>query len=129
MYRLNAGATEAEVHECEERLSVLVTTAIVPFWTVINGLLVDNPRLEVLPLSKFSLEGKSLVFAICSNDMSIAFDTAGVNVANQWSIINARTGYRVTYTVASFWSAHMWTWIVKRRPIWFDVHGDRPDVQ
>jgi hypothetical protein len=40
----------------------------------------------------------------------------------QWSIVNADTLYQISYTMASYWSAHMWTWLVKRRPIWFDVH-------
>src|ERR1041385_3966931 len=97
VYRLNAGATEAEFRECEDRIGVSLPPQIIPFWTAINGLVVDDPPLEVLPISKFSIKGKSLIFATCKNDVQIAFDTSALNDSKQWSIINADTGYHVTY--------------------------------
>lgn len=123
--RLNAGADEAQFRECEERLGVSLPAQIVAFWTEINGLRVDDPPLEVLPLSQLYLEGTALIFASCHTDVRLAFDTSAINCAGEWSIISVHTRYRITLTMASFWSIHMWTWIVKRRPIWFDVHLDR----
>ncbi len=123
VYRVNAGASDAELQETEERLLVQLPTQVRSFWTAMDGVVVDDPAFEVLPLSDFTLDRGLLIFVTCNNEVQIAFDTSSKNVAGQWSIVNAGTGYRITYTMASFWSAHMWTWVAKRRPIWFDVHA------
>jgi len=123
VYRLNTGASETELRQTEHRLLLELPAPVRAFWTSINGLIVEDPPFEMLPLSQFSVDGGLLVFARCSHNVRIAFDTRTKNEAGQWSIVNADTLYQITYTMASFWSAHMWTWLVKRRPIWFDVHG------
>ncbi len=123
VYLLNAGACETELRETENRLSLQFPAPVRTFWTFMNGLSVDDPPFEVLPLSKFSVDAGALVFARCNAEVRVAFDTRVANEAGEWSVINADTGYRITYTMASFWSVHMWTWILKRRPIWFDVHS------
>jgi hypothetical protein len=76
-----------------------------------------------MSLSEMNREADLLTFSLFDRTVRMAFDIRGLNVADQWSIVNADTNYVATLTIASFLSVHMWSWIVKRRPIWHDVHG------
>jgi hypothetical protein len=40
-------------------------------------------------------------------------------MSNQWDIV-ASNGYRITFTMASFWTTKIWAWVEKRRAIWQD---------
>lgn len=120
--RLASGASLQLIRETEERLGVKFPEQVASFWRFFDGLEVDAPPFKILSLSEMKREGKLVVFGVCDRLNRIAFDVGGANEAGQWSILNAETGYCITLTMASFWSVHMWSWIVKHRPIWYDVH-------
>lgn len=86
-----------------------------------KGLEVDTPHIKLRPIEEFERQGAGLIFAQCDRTVSLAFEILERNEAGEWAIVNAETGYRITYTMASFWSVHMWNWIEKRRPFWSDV--------
>lgn len=121
--RLNVGAGVDSVRQTERRLNLIFPDQVVQFWCAIDGLDVQEPPFRLAPLSEFNFRDGLILFGTCETAIQLAFDVRDINEAGQWSIINAATGYRVTLTMASFWSYHMWTWIVKRRPIWYDVHS------
>jgi hypothetical protein len=121
--RLAPGATREVIRESEARLSVNFPEQVALFWMAFDGLEVDLPPFKILPLSEMKREGDLVVFCICDRTIRIAFDVRAANEAGQWSILNAETGYCITLTMASFWSTHLWSWIVKHRPIWYDVHS------
>ena len=58
-----------------------------------------------------------LHFATLNGNEQLYFDVSRINEAKQWDIVTA-DGFRVTLTMASFWSIRMWSWIEKMRPIW-----------
>lgn len=87
-----------------------------------NGMEVDTPHIKLWPIEEFQRQGAKLVFAQCDRTVSLAFEILERNEAGEWFIVNAETGYRITYTMASFWSVHMWNWIEKHRPFWYDVY-------
>ena len=122
--RLNVGATLSDVHHIEQRLKIQFPEPLVQFWTSINGVEVAEPRLVIYPLASFVMNSGLLIFAECNGGVRLAFDTSERNEADQWSILNADTGYRVTYTLGSFCCIHGWTWLLKRRPIWFHAYVD-----
>jgi cell wall assembly regulator SMI1 len=121
--RLAHGATEEVIRDTEARLGLRFPEQVASFWVAFDGLEVDVPPFKILPLSEMKREGELVVFCICNRTIRIAFDVREANEAGQWSILNADTGYCITLTMASFWSTHMWSWIVKHRPIWYDVHN------
>jgi cell wall assembly regulator SMI1 len=121
--RLAPGATRDLFRETETRLGVKFPEQVESFWMAFDGLEVDIPPLKILPLSEMKREGELVVFCICDRTIRIAFHVGAANEAGQWSILNAETGYCITLTIASFWSIHMWSWIVKQRPMWNDAHN------
>ena len=48
----------------------------------------------------------------------LGFDLRRRNDAEQWDILNVDTGFRVTLTMASFWSNKVLAWVDKRRAVW-----------
>jgi hypothetical protein len=122
IYSLNGGAAEEAIGEVERSLGLLLPDQVRAFWSNFNGLSVEDPSFQILPLSDFALEGDLLIFGICNRKARLAFDISKVNERGQWFIVNADTRYQITFTMASLWSIHMWSWIVKRRPIWDDCH-------
>lgn len=116
--RLGSGASEGEIEAAEERLQVCFPDPVIRFWSSLNGLEVADPPLRIFSLSELWLDEGLLFFTICNGTVRLAFDIRSMNVANQWSILAADSGCRITYTMASFWSSHMWTWLLKRRAIW-----------
>jgi len=129
VYRLAPAAKLGVMQESEARLGVKFPEQVAAFWRAFDGLEVDNPPFKILSLCEMKREGELLVFCVCDRMVRIAFDVSAENKAGQWSILNAKTGYCITYTMASFWSIHMWSWIVKHRPIWYDVHNSGGQLQ
>jgi hypothetical protein len=121
--RLASGASPEAIEQAEARLRIKFPEQAACFWRTFDGLEVDVPPFKILSLSQMRREGDLVVFCVCDRLVRIAFDLSSLNEAGQWSILNGETGYRITLTMASFWSTHMWTWIVKHRPIWYDVHN------
>src|SRR5215467_3070208 len=120
VYRLAPGATLEEIRTTEVRLGLEFPEQVASFWNAFNGLEVSDPPFKIMSLSEMNRDAELLIFSLCNRTARLAFDVRERNEAGQWSIVNADTNYRTTLTMASFWSAHMWSWIVKRRPIWFN---------
>ena len=75
--------------------------------------------MEVLPLARLAfVTSHRLHFAMVDGHHILCFDTSALNVADQWDIVTQASDYRITFTMASFWSNKLWAWIDKRRPIW-----------
>lgn len=127
IYRLAPGAGLDMLKHTEVCFNVKFPEQVTDFWSAFDGLEVDEPPFKILSVREMQREGDLLVFAICDRGVRIAFDISVTNEAGQWSILNAATGYFITFTMASFWSAHMWSWIVKHRPFWYDAH--KPENQ
>jgi hypothetical protein len=125
VYRLAPEATLEEIQTAEARIGLEFPEQVVSFWKAFNGLEVKDPPFKILSLSEMNREAGLLTFSLGDRTVRIAFDVRGHNEAEQWSIVNADTNYLVTLTMASFWSIHMWNWIIKRRPIWYDVQDSR----
>lgn len=123
VYRLAPGAASGVLQEAEGRLSVKFPEQVAAFWSAFDGLEVDDPPFKILSVRGMKREGDLVIFGVCDRTVRVAFDVSGTNNAGQWSILNAETGYCITFTMASFWSVHMWSWIVKHRPFWYDEHG------
>ena len=122
VYRLALGAASGVLHEAETRLGVKFPEQVTAFWSAFDRLEVEDPPFKILSVREMKREGELLVFGICDRSVRIAFDVSATNEAGEWFIVNAETGYRITFTMASLWSAHMWSWIVRHRPFWYDVH-------
>lgn len=129
VYRLAPGATLEDIQTTEARLGLEFPEQIVSFWKAFNGLEVKDPPFKIMSLPEMNREAGLLTFSLCDRTVRMAFDVRERNQAGQWSIVNADTNYRVTLTMASFWSVHMWSWIIKRRPIWCDVHDSGSQVR
>ena len=80
-----------------------------------SGSIPSEPPHEVFPVSGFTPRDGLLLFAKCNREVWLAFNTRTKNEASQWSISTVSTG--------CFWSTHLWTWVVKRRPLWYDWHA------
>jgi hypothetical protein len=122
VYRLRTEATVEEIRVAEHRLNVEFSEQAASFWKAFDGLEVNDPKLVIVPLAELEREDARLIFCHCDKRIRIAFDISMRNQADQWTIVNADTGYEITLTMASFWSTHIWAWILKRRPFWYDVH-------
>jgi len=127
---IGAGATLADIRHVEERLQIQFPDPIIEVWSAMDGVEVTDPRLVIYPLERFVMAAGLLLFAECDAAVLLAFDTTTRNVANQWSVVSADTGFRITYKLGSFCCTRIWTWLNKRQPIWFhaypDTHPDNP---
>lgn len=88
-----------------------------------DGFTISEPPFALLSLDELEECGEAVAFGICDRVHVLAFDTRSLNEAGQWFIISAGTGHRVTYTVGSLLSTHLWAWIERRRPFWQDIFG------
>jgi hypothetical protein len=124
-YQMGASASEALLQSTGNRLQVSFPEPVRLLYRCCNGLTIDSPALEVLPLEKLQADASSrIVFSILDSRHAICFDTSHFNEAGEWDILNHATGYRVTLTLASFWSNKIWAWVEKRRPVWEEwVHA------
>jgi hypothetical protein len=118
-------ATVDAIERCEKRLGVSLPPAVREMYLSFDGLKAGHPPFVIYPLEGIVRDENLLVFSICDQAHQLAFDTRELNRAAQWFIVNADTGYRITYTIASFLSTRMWSWVEKERPIWRDFHGER----
>ena len=117
-YSLTSPASENEIMETEQRLGVSFPAQVKSFYQHCNGLHVDDPQLEILPIERLDFSfPQHLHFATLDSNHRLYFNVSKMNDADQWDIVTA-DGFLVTVTMASFWSNRMWTWIEKRRPIW-----------
>ena len=123
-YRILPGASRAGMDAAERRLGVSFPTQVRLFYGAVDGIEVVDPPFKLYALSEMKRDGPLLEFCLCHRVHRLAFDTVEINNAGQWFIVNAETGYRITSTMASFWSIRMWTWIEKRRPIWYDFYAE-----
>ena len=115
---LASPASEAEIMEAERRLGVSFPAQVKSFYQHYNGLSVDDPQLEVLPIERIDFASPKLLhFATLDGRHNLYFDVSKMNDADQWDIVNT-DGFPVTVTMASFWTNRMWAWIDKRRAIW-----------
>ena len=117
-FSLASPASDEELREAEQKLGLSFPAQIRLFYRSYNGLRVDEPHLEVLPVERLSFSKPNrLHFATLNGSEHLYFDVSGFNEAEQWDIV-AADGFSVTLTMASFWSTRMWSWIEKKRPIW-----------
>ena len=119
-YSLSSPASHEEILNAERRLGVSFPAQVKLFYQNFNGLRIADPQLDVLPLEKLSLAAPNrLHFATVDTNRPLYFDVSYLNEAEQWNIVTA-DDYRVTLTMASFWSNKIWAWVEKRRSIWQD---------
>ncbi|MDP9380074.1 MAG: SMI1/KNR4 family protein [Chloroflexota bacterium] len=124
-YSLGAPAPESAIQQAQRRLGVALPTQVERFYRYYDGLSAADPPLEVFPLERLAFVHRDrLRFAVVDGRHDLCFDVSGVNEAGQWDIVVAATGYRVTMTMASFWSNKLWAWIDQRRAIWMPEPGD-----
>jgi hypothetical protein len=117
-YFLPGPASDEEVARGEQKLGLSFPAPVALFYRSYNGLRVEEPHLEVLPVERLSLSMPNrLHFATVDGSKHLYFDVSRINEAEQWDIVTA-DGFRVTLTMASFWPNRMWSWIEKKRPIW-----------
>ena len=117
-YSLSAPASDEEIQSAERRLGVSFPEQIRLFYRSFNGLRVDDPPLEVFSSGRLNISSPNrLHFATLDGSRPLYFDVSHTNEAGQWDIVGAE-GYRVTLTMASFWSNKIWAWVEKRRAIW-----------
>ncbi len=123
-YRIAPAASTEAIDAAEQRLGVKFPEQVRRFYSAFDGIEVLEPPFKLYALDELERDDSQLVFCLCDHVHRLAFKTGQVNDAGQWFIVNAETGYRITYTMASFWSIHMWSWIELGRPIWYDFHDE-----
>ena len=117
-YSLAAPASDDEMLSAEQRLGVSFPAQVRLFYRSFNGLRVDDPPLEVLSIERLNFAYPNrLHFATLDGSRPLYFDVSHTNEAEQWDIVSA-DDYRVTLSMASFWSNKIWAWVEKRRAIW-----------
>lgn len=113
------------ISHAEQRLNVLFPEQIKIFYSNINGLKVEDPKLEIFPIENVEKSSEDrLIFAILAGAHPLYFDLSRTNEANQWDIV-AEDGFVVTKTMASFWSNKIWAWVERRRSILEEI-DDQP---
>jgi SMI1 / KNR4 family (SUKH-1) len=117
-YSLGNPASEGELARAEQKLGLPFPAQVRLFYRSYNGVRVEEPHLEVLPVEQLGLSMPNrLHFATLNGSEHLYFHVSHLNEAEQWDIV-AADGVRVTLTMASFWSIRMWSWIEKKREIW-----------
>ena len=105
--------------KAERRLGIVFPAQVKQFYRHYNGLWVEDPPLEVLPVERIAfIRPQLLHFATVDRDHRLCFDVSHTNEAGQWDIVSVPERYRVTLTMASFWSNKLWAWIDRRHMIW-----------
>jgi cell wall assembly regulator SMI1 len=117
-YVLGAPVGQEVIAAAEQRLGITLPQQVAQFYGVYNGLSIEEPRVEILALEHVDyLLDNYLHFATIDGTHRVCFDTSHVNEAQQWDIVTT-DGYRITFTMASFWSNKLWAWVDKKRTIW-----------
>ena len=118
-YELRLPATEEQLSETEARLRVEFHEQIRRFYLFCDGFLVYSPQMEVLRLDKMDYIRPNLLhFCTVDSRHQLCFDTSFKNERDQWFVVYADTGFRVTYAMANIWSNKVWVWIDWGRRIW-----------
>jgi cell wall assembly regulator SMI1 len=118
-YVLGLPVAPEAIAEAEARLGVALPAQVARFYRHYDGLRIDDPPPDVLPLAQLALVApRRLHFATVNGHHVLCFNTAALNAAGQWDIVTQASGYRITLTMASCWSNKLWAWLDKGRPIW-----------
>lgn len=116
---LHAPANPIAFENAETRIDHRIPDQIRAFYSTFNGLTIEDPPFEILPVDELVLDDHSRIhFATADRIHLICFDCSHLNEARQWDIVNPSTGDRITYTIASFWSNKMWKWVDRRLAFW-----------
>jgi hypothetical protein len=117
-YSLGEPTSESDVSQTAANLGVSFPAQVVLFYKYFNGLRVENPPLEVLPIERLNFAFPNrLHFATFDGNRCLFFDTSHINNAEQWDVVT-KNGFCVTLTMASFWSNKIWAWVERKRAIW-----------
>lgn len=120
---LGIPATSDQINESERKMGVKFPEQVKWFYQACNGLRVSVPAISVKPVSELKVDQKCKIeFAVFDNQHVLSFDAERINEAGQWTIINSKTGFVVTKTMASFWSNKIFAWLDNRRTIWEVEH-------
>ena len=117
-YELGAPASAQQLEDFERRCGVILPPSVRRFYRQHDGLRVTSPSLRILSLNDLALADGRVTFAIFNNSNRMAFETSRTNIAGEWDIVCAETGFLVTLTMASFWSNKIFAWIDRRREVW-----------
>jgi len=109
----------------ENKLDINIPTKIKEFYLAANGIHTRNPNFEIIEIDLWILYSKYIHFATFDNSAKIYFDTSNLNAANEWSILNIKTDYKITLSISSFWSNKIWHWLEHKRKIWEDDWEDQ----
>jgi cell wall assembly regulator SMI1 len=121
VYHLPGPASELEISSSEQRLNVSFPAQVRQFYQNYNGLRVENPPLEILPMETLNLtSGDRLHFATVDSQHRVFFDVSKINVAGQWDI-RSEDDFQITMTMASLWSVKIWAWLRYRKRIWCEL--------
>lgn len=119
---LRPAASASAFESAEARIGRSLPNQVHAFYSQCNGFVVQEPPFEVLPIENLFIDDQSHIhFATANGLHRIAFDCSHLNEATQWDIIDAATGRRITFTMASFWSNKIWKWIDRRQEFWRDT--------
>ena len=120
-HSLSTEASELEIKQAEEKLGVLFPEQGKLFYGNYNGLHVEAPAVEVLPIEALEfIFPERLHFATFDRSHRLCFDTSHTNEAGQWNIL-AENDFCVTLTMASFWSNKIFAWVKNGRIIWDEI--------
>ena len=118
-YELRPPATHAQLATAQRRLAVTFHEQIIRFYSFCDGFEVVEPHFSVNSLHDLDYIDRHLIhLATVDNCHRFAFDTSEMNEAGQWFIVNATTGYRVTFTMANIWTNKVWACVDWQRHIW-----------
>jgi cell wall assembly regulator SMI1 len=118
-YALGLPAPPEAITAAEARLGVILPAQVARFYGHYDGLRVEEPPLEVLPLARLAFVApQHLHFATVARQHHLCFDVTRPNDAGQWAIVALAEGVQVTLTMASFWSNKLWAWLDQGRAIW-----------
>jgi len=122
-YQLRPGTSAEGCLEAERRLGLVLPEPVRRFYTLFDGLAVDVPcSLDVAPLGSLVRDPTTgrLPFATLYGRHVLAFDTAQLNAAGEWTILFARTGYSLTQTLGSFLHNKLWGFLESEGTEWLE---------
>lgn len=118
-YKLSGPASEEAITAFEARVESPLPRQVAMFYRHHNGLSVAMPAVEIFPVEALNRKEPGMVpFCRLDGVHELSFDVRLRNQADQWTIVNAEFGFKVTLTMASFWSNKIFAWLDMRRPIW-----------
>lgn len=118
-YVIGNAVSTLQIAQVEAQLNITLPAQVRLFYGHYNGLKVEQPPLEMLALHRLSfIAPDRLHFATFNWQHRVCFDTSQINSAGQWCIVSVPDEYRITFTIASFWSNKIWHWIDYKRPVW-----------